>query len=80
MQNALYGRETEKEKVMNKLSMIIGVFFSEVGIEFVKKVSEYDLSLAKYKDDFIIKENYTEDIVKKNILCAVDELEDGENE
>ena len=27
-----------------------------------------------------IKENYTEDIVKKNILCAVDELEDGENE
>lgn len=37
--------------------------------------SEY--SLAVYRR---IKENYTEDIVKKNILCAVDELEDGENE
>ncbi len=54
----------EKEKVMNKLNMIIGVFFSEVGIKFVKKVSEYDLSLEKYKDDFIIKGNYTEKDLK----------------
>lgn len=61
----------EKEKVMNKLSMIIGVFFSEVGIEFVKKVSEYDLSLAKYKDDFIIKENYTEKDLRGVKTCLL---------
>ena len=37
--------------------------------------SEY--SLAVYRR---IKENYTEDIVKKNILCAIEELECKENE
>ena len=37
--------------------------------------SEY--SLAVYRR---IKENYTEDIVKKNILCAVEGLGSEENE
>ena len=41
------------------------------GIEFVKKVSEYDLSLAKYKDDFIIKENYTEKDLRGVKTCLL---------
>lgn len=49
----------EKEKVMNKLNMIIGLFFSEVGIAFVKSVAEYDKSINKYKNNFSVKENYT---------------------
>ena len=49
----------EKEKIINKLNMIIGLFFSEVGINFVKTVAEYDKSIEKYKNNFLVKENYS---------------------
>jgi hypothetical protein len=50
---------TEKEKAMmlEKLNMVIGAFFSEVGTELLKEISEFDPN---------------KDIISKNLLIAAD--------
>ncbi len=50
----------EKEKVMKKLNMVIGLFFSEVGSEFVRIISCHDKNLFASLDEFQVKEEYTE--------------------
>ena len=51
--------------------------YADVIESIIKRNVWAKYSLNVYKR---IKENYTEDIVKKNILCAVGELESRENE
>jgi hypothetical protein len=49
----------EKQKVMKKLNMVIGLFFSEVGSEFVRTISCHDMNLYASMDEFQVKEEYT---------------------
>lgn len=51
--------------------------YAEIIESIIEKNIWSEYSLAVYKR---IKENYTEDIVKKSILCAIEELESKENE
>ena len=49
----------EKQKVMKKLNMVIGLFFSEVGSEFVRTISCHDRNLYASMEDFQVKEEYS---------------------
>jgi len=49
----------EKERVMKKLNMVIGLFFAEVGSEFVRIISCHDRNLISSLNEFEIKEEYS---------------------
>lgn len=61
----------EKEKMMKKLNMVIGLFFSEVGSKFVRIISCHDANLSEALNEFQVKEEYTlKDLQKvKADLC-----------
>lgn len=50
----------EKRSLLNKLNMVIGAFFSEVGIELLKVFSDLDLEGHKIKGRFVIRTSWTE--------------------
>ena len=50
----------ELEIRMNKLNMVIGVFFSEVGLELLSKCSHYDLNFDTIRPDLLIKATWTD--------------------
>ncbi len=60
----------EKEKMMKKLNMVIGLFFSEVGANFVRVVSCHDNNLQSSIDSFNVNSDYTlKDLLKiKTVL------------
>lgn len=49
----------EKEKMMKKLNMVIGLFFSEVGADFVRIVSCHDTNLQNSIDNFKVNSDYS---------------------
>jgi len=51
----------EKRSRMEKLNMVIGAFFSEVGTELLAYFSNFDPNLDDSKKDLIVKSDWTED-------------------
>lgn len=50
----------EKRTLLNKLNMVIGAFFSEVGTELLKAFSDLDLEASRIKGRLIIGSDWTE--------------------
>jgi hypothetical protein len=50
----------DKRSVMNKLNMVIGTFFNEVGTELLDKCSHFDPGLAKVGGNLLIKSDWTD--------------------
>ena len=50
---------SEKRAMMNKLNMVIGAFFSEVGTEFMSKVFRLDAEFEKNRHRFIVRPDWT---------------------
>ncbi|HEX7468119.1 MAG TPA: hypothetical protein VF324_05980, partial [Methanobacterium sp.] len=50
----------EKNILLEKLNMVIGVFFSEVGTDLLKTVSEFDSKSEKIRNNLIVKSNWSE--------------------
>ncbi len=55
----------EKKLILQKLNMVIGVFFSELGTELLIYLSDSDPNLDKIKKDLIITNEWTEKEFKK---------------
>ncbi len=53
----LVGRE--KHRIMEKMNMVIGAFFSEVGSELLKYLIEFDSNLDKIRNNLIIGKEWT---------------------
>lgn len=50
----------EKRSMLNKLNMVIGVFFSEVGTELLKVFSDIDKEAHKIKGKLLVKTSWTD--------------------
>jgi len=50
----------EKRAMLNKLNMVIGAFFSEVGDELLAYFSEYDLKLDIIRKELVITDKWSE--------------------
>jgi voltage-gated potassium channel len=50
----------EKESRMEKLNMVIGVFFSEVGLEFLSRLSEYDPAFDAIRPELMVSAQWTD--------------------
>ncbi len=53
-------KERERQSIMRKLNMVIGVFFSEVGNRLLKELSEYVVSCEKLRGHLLIDGTWTE--------------------
>ena len=68
----------EKRAMLNKLNMVIGAFFSEVGSELLTHFSEGDPELDKIRKEIIISDNWNDeeffDLSRrlKNHKCEID--------
>jgi len=51
--------EREKRERMEKLNMIIGAFFSEVGTTLLTYFSDFDPKLETIRNDLIVKDNWS---------------------
>lgn len=51
--------EREKSILLEKLNMVIGTFFSEVGTQLVKNVSEYDSKLERIRSNLLITDDWS---------------------
>ncbi len=60
----------EEESRMQKLNMVIGVFFSEVGIELMRIFSRYDPEFDSIRPGLIVTANWTEKDFQKAIRDA----------
>jgi hypothetical protein len=52
--------QREKRQMLNKLNMVIGVFFSEVGISLIKQFKSFDTSPQKMEVQLLVDSNWTE--------------------
>ena len=52
--------EREKRQRIEKLNMVIGAFFSEVGTTLLTYFSDFDPELETIREDLIIKDNWTD--------------------
>ncbi|BAW31221.1 MAG TPA: hypothetical protein PLO64_01870 [Methanothermobacter sp.] len=50
----------EKAILLEKLNMVIGAFFSEVGTEFLEKVSKHELNTERIAEDLKISQGWDE--------------------
>jgi hypothetical protein len=60
----------DKKAKLNKLNMVIGVFFSEVGTEMLSYISDFDPELDRIRDELIVKKEWTDNNfrdTKKNL-------------
>jgi voltage-gated potassium channel len=70
--------ERERKARMEKLNMIIGIFFSEVGTKVLKKMSSHDLSIDEIRSALIVSNNWSEAefaqarIVLDKHVCTID--------
>ncbi|MCT4592405.1 MAG: hypothetical protein N4A36_03445 [Candidatus Gracilibacteria bacterium] len=54
-------KEREKRAMLEKLNMVIGVFFSEMGTELLENLSKSDHDLQKIKGDLLVNEEWTDE-------------------
>ncbi|MFH0862477.1 MAG: hypothetical protein V1875_05535 [Candidatus Altiarchaeota archaeon] len=57
--------ERQKQERMEKLNMIIGVFFSEVGTKLLTYLSDHDPNLETIKGDLVVGKDWTEEEFNK---------------
>ncbi|MFC1621303.1 hypothetical protein ACFL2G_03255 [Candidatus Omnitrophota bacterium] len=50
----------EKKSLLNKLNMVIGAFFSEIGTELLRVFSDLDLEAGRVKGRLIVRSDWTE--------------------
>ncbi|NHI91228.1 MAG: hypothetical protein EAX96_01910 [Candidatus Lokiarchaeota archaeon] len=68
----------EKKAILKKLNMVIGAFFSEIGIYLLKKFSEFDPKVEELRNKLLVKTNWEiEDFIGvksflKNFDCSTD--------
>jgi len=63
--------EREKYVMMEKLNMVIGTFFSEVGTKLLKYFSEFDENFEEIRSNLIVENNWSEKHflkIKKQIM------------
>jgi len=60
----------EKQNLLEKLNMVIGSFFSEVGTELLAGISDFDSKTAKISKRLVITDNWT----KKDFLDASERI------
>ncbi len=53
-------RARQKRSMLEKLNMVIGVFFSEIGTDLLVYLSEYDLQAGKVKESLIVTQDWSE--------------------
>ncbi|MFO8009934.1 MAG: hypothetical protein R6U89_03880 [Dehalococcoidia bacterium] len=53
--------EKEKRQRLEKLNMVIGAFFSEVGTRLLVYLSDFDPKLDSIRDDLIVKDNWSQE-------------------
>lgn len=51
----------EKHAMLNKLNMVIGAFFSEVGTDLLKSLAGFDHHFEKIRKDLIITDEWTDE-------------------
>ncbi|HIE05923.1 MAG TPA: hypothetical protein EYP58_03880 [bacterium (Candidatus Stahlbacteria)] len=54
-------QKREKRIIMEKLNMLIGVFFSELGTTLLTYLSDHDPQIEIIRDDLIIRDNWTDE-------------------
>jgi hypothetical protein len=70
--------ERERKVRIEKLNMIIGIFFSEVGTKILKKFSEHDRSINEIRSVLIVSNNWSDaefahaKKVLENHVCNLD--------
>lgn len=52
--------QREKKAILEKLNMVIGSFFSEVGTRLITYFSDFDPKLSTIRDHLIVKDNWSE--------------------
>jgi len=57
VENAISSRE--KKLMMEKLNMVIGVFFSEVGTELMRAIVELDPDTAQIRDELLVNDSWS---------------------
>lgn len=62
--------EREKRNLLQKLNMVIGSFFSEVGTDLLRGISDFDLKTEKIRKKLVITENWS----KKDFLDASEQI------
>ena len=62
----------EKKVMLNKLNMVIGAFFSEVGDELLKSFSAFDKEAYKITQKLIVKDDWSEKEFLKTCKYAKD--------
>ncbi len=55
----------EIESLMKKLNMVIGVFFSEVGLQLMALFAQSDREVDRIRSDLLVSANWTEEKFKK---------------
>jgi hypothetical protein len=60
----------EKRSIMNKLNMVIGTFFSEVGLELLRKFSDFVLNSKKLESQLDITPAWTKKDFKKAMVSV----------
>lgn len=64
--------EREKKSMLQKLNMVIGSFFSEVGTDLLKGISEFESNTGKIRDKLII----TDDWIENDFINASKKIKD----
>lgn len=70
--------DRERKSRLEKLNMIIGIFFSEVGIKLLKTMSEQDPAIHEIRSALIVTNNWSDAEFKqarqalKNHTCTID--------
>jgi len=62
--------QREKRTILQKLNMVIGTFFSEVGLELLTKFSSFTANEPEFRKDFGIRPNWTRKDFGKAIETA----------
>ncbi len=68
----------EKKALLNKLNMVIGAFYSEVGTKLIKLFSSFDRCSAEVAKELVVKKDWTDnqfEIVRAKIAahtCPID--------
>jgi hypothetical protein len=55
---------SEKRAMLNKLNMVIGAFFSEVGTQFMRQVFSLDSEFDRNRKNFMVTQDWTEKMFK----------------
>ncbi len=62
--------EREKSVLLEKLNMVIGTFFSELGTDLMSKVTKFDVDTEKIRQKLVITDQWTE----REFLSAADTI------